>query len=447
MLWLRRWLFLPRSLSGRQELAQIAILLFVFMPGISLAQVTESEILEGLLEQEKATEQMDVNGDGLIDVADLIRVSRGDHLAYFVESASTEVDRAITRDIEIRFTDPFTGTLSYSVAGSATPDVDYVGLSGSLVVDGTSAFIPVQILKDFLFENQETIEITIEPGVGYIVGHPETHVLTIQDIEAHFEEANTVVKEGSGTIQVGVGFNYPFSGVLKYSVKGTAAEGIDYGHPMAGSVVVNGTRTAIPINIVDDLDVEDTEFITVDLEFNLDLTDSDIDYDLGVPSRALVLLQDNDTVWVGTMITDDSEETFQMEVRTNGTETYPSIISTTDPDAKVGFISAGTIPGGTWEASSAHLDASSLYMVYGPVPLGRFNLLGDVEFQRSLEFTVDPNREKHHVREESLAGEFTSVIEPVAPGRSYLRRVETGRVLLLRGMSHLPFPEHEILNK
>jgi hypothetical protein len=73
--------------------------------------------------------------------------------------------------------------------------------------------------------------------------------------------------------------------------------------------------------------------------------------------------------------------------------------------------------------------------------------LGGVEFQRLLEFTVDPNREKHHVREESLVGEFTSVIEPVAPGKSYLRRVETGRVLLLRGMSHLPFPEHEILSE
>jgi hypothetical protein len=216
---------------------------------------------------------------------------------------------------------------------------------------------------------------------------------------------------------------------------------------MAGSLVVHGTRTAIPIDIVDDLDVEDTEFITVDLEFNLDITDSDIDYDLGVPSRALVLLQDNDTVWVGTMITDDGEETFQMEVRTNGTATYPSIISTADPDAKVGLISAGTIPIGTWEASSAHLDASSLHMTFGPLPMGTFNLLGGVEFQRLLEFTLDPNQKGHQVRKGSLVGEFTSAIEPVAPGRGYLRRVETGRVLLLPGMSHLPLPEHEILNK
>jgi len=389
---------------------------------------------------------MDTNADGVEDVADLIRASRGDHLAYFAEPASTEVDRTITKSIEIRLTDPFTGTLYYSVAGSATPDVDYTALSGSLVVDGTSASIPVHILKDFLFENRETIEITIEPGSGYTVGHPATHVLTIQDIEVHFEEATTFVKEGSGTVQLGVGFNYPFSGILKYSVKGTATTGVDYAHPLAGSVVVDGTRTAIPFDIVDDLDVENTEFITVDLVFNLDITDSQIDYDLGVPSRALILLQDNDTVWVGSMVTDDSEETFQMEVRTNGMETYASIISATNPSAKVGFISAGTIPGGTWEASNAHLDTSSLSMDYGPLPLGRFQLFGGIEFQRSIEFNVDPSLRGHGVWNEALLGEFTSVIEPTAPGKSYLRRIETGPVLFIRGMSHLPFPEHEILN-
>jgi hypothetical protein len=390
---------------------------------------------------------MDTNADGVVDVADLIRLSRGDHIAYFVEAASTEVDRTVTRDVEIRFTDPFSGTLSYSVAGSATPDVDYTALSGSLLVDGTSASIPVHILRDFLFEKQETVEITIEPGSGYTVGHPATHILTVQDIEVFFEEATTFVKEGSGTIQIGVGFNYPFSGILKYSVKGTAIEGVDYIDLDAGSIIVDGPRTAIPLDIVDDLDVENTEFITVDLEFNLDITDTEIDYDLGVPSRALILLQDNDTVWVGSMMTADSEETFQMEVRTNGTETYASIISATDPSAKVGFISAGTIPGGTWEASSVHLDASSLSMAYGPVPLGTFRLFGGVEFQRSLEFNVDTSLENHVIWKDALLGEFTSVIEPTVPGKSYLRRETTGPVLLIRGMSHLPFPEHEILNE
>jgi hypothetical protein len=450
----RRWRVLsvrfadvPQLRTMRYLLLRLGILILLLISRTAVAQVTEGEILGGLLENQAPSLEMDVNQDGVVDVADLVRVSRGERIAYFVEAASTEVDRTITRDVEIRFSDPFTGTLVYSVTGSATPGVDYTALPGTLVVDGTSAFIPVHILKDLLFENRETVEITIEPGTGYTVGHPATHVLTIQDIEVHFEEATKFVREGSGTVELGVGFNYPFSGILKYSVKGTATLGQDYLDPLAGSVVVDGAGTSIPLEIVDDLDVENTEFITVDLKFNFDVTDSDIDYHLGVPSRALVLLQDNDTVWVGSMMTDNSEETFQMLVRTNGTETYASIISATNPSAKVGFISAGTIPGGTWEASSAHLEASSLFMAYGPVPLGKFQLFGGVDFQRSIEFSVDTSSKNHVIWKDALLGEFTSVIEPVAPGKSYLRRVETGPVLLIRGMSQLPFPEHEILNQ
>jgi len=356
------------------------------------------------------------------------------------------VDRTITRDVEVRFTDPFTGTLSYSVTGSATPGVDYTVLSGSLLVDGTSAVIPVHILKDLLFEGQETVEITIEPGAGYTVGYPATHVLTIQDIETHFEAGTYFVREGSGTVNIGVGFNYPFSGILKYSVKGTATEGVDYLDLSGGAIAVDGNRVDIPFEIIDDLDMENTEFITVDLEFNFDVTDSDLDYDLGVPSRALVLLEDNDTVWTGTMVTKDSEETFQMAVLTNGAQTYAAIVSATHPDSTVGFISAGTIPAGTWEASAAGLDASSLAMTFGPLPMGAFQLFGDVQFVRTLEFSVDTSRPRHLVRERTMVGEFTSVIEPAEPGRSYLRRTSSGPVFLVRGTSQLPFPEHEILN-
>jgi len=379
---------------------------------------------------------MDTNNDGIVDIADVIKLSR----------ASTEVDRTITRDVEVRFTDPFTGTLTYSVAGSAAPGVDYTALSGSLVVDGTSAVIPVHILKDLLFEGQETVELTIEPGAGYTVGYPATHVLTIQDIEAHFEEGTVFVREGSGTVNIGVGFNYPFSGILKYSVKGTATEGVDYFDLFGGAIPVNGNRADILFEIADDLDVENTEFITVDIEFNFDVTDSDLDYDLGVPSRALVLLEDNDTVWTGTMVTKDSEETFQMEVRTNGAETYAAIVSATHPDATVGFISAGTIPAGTWEASTAALDATSLEMAFGPLPMGAFQLFGNVQFVRTLEFSVDTSRPRYLVRDRTMVGEFTSVIEPAEAGRSYLKRTSSGPVFLVRGASQLPFPEHEILN-
>lgn len=412
----------------------------------ALAQVTEAELRDALLEKIPVTAEMDVNQDGVVDVADLIRLTEEPVMVQFTQAAATLVERATTCSIPVVLSAPFSGTLAYTAVGSATAGHDYETLPGSIVVEGTAAVIPITIIKDYLYEEQETVQITLEPGTGYEVGSPSTFVLTLQDIEAAFEASTVVVSEGSGIVDLRVRFNYPCTGRLAYSMVGTASAALDYEQWVGGGSLRNVTETVISLPLVDDLERENTEYLTVDLRFNELASESDIDYDLGVPSRVNVLIQDNDTVWVGTMITDDSQETFQMEVLTDGQTTLATILSVTDPLAETGFLSAGTIPGGTWTATAAQWNATGLYLDFGPIPLGRIQLLGNVDLQRRLSFRVLANEEFHSIRTNSLIGEFTSTIEPAAPGRDHLRRTETGPVIFIRGISNLPFPEHEVLD-
>ena len=63
-------------------------------------------------------------------------------------------------------------TLNYVVGGTATPDADYVALSGTLSVPAGSTFaaIPVTIIDDTHDDSRETIKLRLFDGAGYKVG-------------------------------------------------------------------------------------------------------------------------------------------------------------------------------------------------------------------------------------------------------------------------------------
>ena len=74
--------------------------------------------------------------------------------------------------------------------------------------------------------------------------------------------------EGAGLIFVPVEFNTLYSGLLYYSVSvmSTATNGVDFSAAQSGVVAVSGTNAAIPVNIRDDLEVENIEAIVLDLK-------------------------------------------------------------------------------------------------------------------------------------------------------------------------------------
>ncbi len=77
-------------------------------------------------------------------------------------------------------------TITYTVAGTATPGTDYTTLTGTVVASASasSVEIPVVITEDSVGETSETVILTLAAGSGYTVGTDRVHTLTIADNDA-----------------------------------------------------------------------------------------------------------------------------------------------------------------------------------------------------------------------------------------------------------------------
>ncbi len=64
--------------------------------------------------------------------------------------------------INITLPHEYSGTINYSVSGSASSGSDFVALPGSVTVNGDSLQITVDLNDDVDFENIETIELYIK---------------------------------------------------------------------------------------------------------------------------------------------------------------------------------------------------------------------------------------------------------------------------------------------
>lgn len=74
-------------------------------------------------------------------------------------------------------------TVHYEVSGSATPDVDYQALSGSVTIAAgeRTAGIPIVALEDSVHERTETVVVTILPSDTYQIGSSGSRVVRILD--------------------------------------------------------------------------------------------------------------------------------------------------------------------------------------------------------------------------------------------------------------------------
>jgi len=97
-------------------------------------------------------------------------------------------------------------TVGYTVSGTATAGSDYTALSGSVVVNGTSATITVTPLEDIMYEGDETVIVNLTTGAGYQIGLPAQATVTVKDndptpiITAGFESGKPSGWTNSGTV-------------------------------------------------------------------------------------------------------------------------------------------------------------------------------------------------------------------------------------------------------
>lgn len=171
-------------------------------------------------------------------------------------------------------------TVNYALSGTATPEVDYTGLTGTAVIPSGASNVSVDItgIDDSDAEGTETLIVTLLPG-GYS-RERATATLLITDNEsagfartASFAARRTVRTEGDAPFSIPVELSSPdpVNEVrVDYILDTNSATGggVDV-NLTAGTVVFppGVTQADIPVSIVDDLLPELEEHVTLKLSF------------------------------------------------------------------------------------------------------------------------------------------------------------------------------------
>ena len=240
----------------------------------------EEEYIDMILERrtflQHQRDAMDINNDGVVDVADLLqylKVTQRLPQARFEYSQSAIAENSGSAAVRVVFSSAFKGQLNFLTGGMADEGADYTTTTRIIAVDGTLATISVGILNDAEVEETEDIVLTLLPGTGYEMGSPDTHNLTIVDDDsvttpptAFFRNPDLTVREDAGTANLTVYFTGSFTGTLNYTVStsSTATAGADY-VAVPGSITVNGDRVRIPVTIINDAALEPPETVILTL--------------------------------------------------------------------------------------------------------------------------------------------------------------------------------------
>lgn len=129
-------------------------------------------------------EEADFNSDGVIDSADLLLQlqSSGPTAVSFSQASSTATEGDSQDVVEVFFNRPYTGTIEWSVTGSASVGQDFVGGSNSMQVDGISANITIDLLDDSTREQEaKTIELLLLDNGDFELGDFQVHTIYLYD--------------------------------------------------------------------------------------------------------------------------------------------------------------------------------------------------------------------------------------------------------------------------
>lgn len=189
---------------------------------------------------------LDLNGDNVVDVADLVLALRGSSagapVASFSTTAETISEGAGTIAVTVALNPPAACTLLYKVGGTAVAGQNFAALSGSVAANGGTATIPISIIDDAVVAAQQNyITLTLLPSAGgcYTPGSISQHTILIQDNDAlwHGDIVRNSARLGIGVQIIRVGSQV--SVVLKGGDNGTLPAG-DY-PATGGSVTLNST--------------------------------------------------------------------------------------------------------------------------------------------------------------------------------------------------------------
>ena len=287
-----------------------------------------------------------------------------------------------------------------------------------------------QNLRDTVLEHRELVqehlsemdmnqdEITdVSDIVSLLKTIPETLLPA-----ASFEQFSSEIREGEDTAIVKVNFSTSFSGMLRYSISGTAAQGADYG-TLHDSVLVNGAYADIPIIINDDDELEDkAETIVLTLYYK---DGEDLGYVPGASTLHTLYIYDNDALWNGTFENNGMALHFQMKIVQTPLETTGGLV--TD-----GY---GIIPlnngENEWPASSVGLSTDIFNATVEGIVIPKEKTLANTDLERKFVFLANSQNDGHLVDPDArISGTLKEFIS--CPSQAQLEREIHGTFTLVR---------------
>jgi gliding motility-associated-like protein len=170
-------------------------------------------------------------------------------------------------------------TVNYTIGGTATNTSDYNTLEGSVsIANGTSnGIITVTPIDDNIVENQETVQLTLASGTGYVIGPPASDILTINDNDLYaltindvsFPEGDMGEQDFAFTVSLAGGLPALTPVTFTYSTANGTATTADNDYvpipPQTGTIAMGSLSTTLTVEVNGDIKQEPNETFTVNL--------------------------------------------------------------------------------------------------------------------------------------------------------------------------------------
>jgi hypothetical protein len=230
------------------------------------------------------------------------------------------------------------------------------------------------------------------------------------EILINFASTAFQVSEGD-MVSPTIAFSAPFTGIIRYTISGTATSG-DYA-PLSGEVqVVNAMTATIPIALTDDDTIGELRNLILTLEAGSGAQ-------LGAATRVTITIDENDARWAGSFI--------------DGTATLPFHLELT----RTGGTTQGTLAGDGWsffpsEPVSAVVvqGATSFSAFVTGIPMAAEATLLNLPAVLELELNAVAGEPDQEVEPNFIRGDAT--LSTSYPGHAHLNTVNRGRFLMQR---------------
>jgi len=160
----------------------------------------------------------------------------------------------------------------FLVSGSAnSQDHDLTNSTINFPPNTSSAQITITIFDDEIIDDNENIIITLTSPTNAILGDTSVYTLTISEnteLVVEWSSSSQIADEDAGTINISAQMNSKSTQnvTVPFTVSGTSQSGDDHNLNNGNIEIVSGnTSNSISINIIDDLNVELNETITITL--------------------------------------------------------------------------------------------------------------------------------------------------------------------------------------